>query len=712
MSKTKIFGISTIILLIMVALTLTMWLSLYKPGSSAVETRFTEEVGSFTINIDYDNTYGFVSNLDTTIYSSTNVDINSFTFELNSLCTWTESTLTLTVEQHVSEIIENNTVTLTRNGNTWTFDEPLDCPWGNAPTKGEVVSFFSKNVYRIDNAFKNKVYAEPFTPLTTFIDFPVADLVEYNPNAVTYESEHVDIIYDSTYGSVTNVNYDYTDSGDRAYVEFDNFEFTLNNNYRWIFDNITIHVISSYTSYGDVDINFTRNGNTWNGAATITVYSRNHSGGSSNNNNITLLNKKVLAATSDRYIIFNFPVADLVEEIPYNILTFDPAGGSVSPTTMEVTNGESVGTLPTPTRSAYRFAGWYIGDTLISSGDTWNYSADQTAVAHWVQQFTVTAGSNNNSQGTVSGTTGALDINSAISLTATPTEHYNFAYWLVNGAQVTQNPYTTTLTGNINAIAYFTPKTYTITPQSEDAARGTVSGGGNITYGNSITITATPTEHYTFSHWTLNGETVSGAGASYTFSPSGSGTYIAHFTPKQYTITIQSGDASLGIVSNALTNRTYDALTQISSTAYVSAMGYTLLYWKDDLGNKIYENPLNITLTRDSVYTAVFGKAVELNGICAVDINLISETTATEVVGYAALNGYSTDNLTSVHLWATPSKGYKFEYWTVDGEILTIDGTTPYTAVCDIPLSLVQGKIVVANFSKIDNGNISTDLNN
>ncbi len=710
MSKTKIFGISTIILLIMIALTLTMWLSLYRPDSNAVETRFTEEVSGFTINIDYDSTYGSVSNLDTTTYSSTSVEINSFTFDLNSLYTWKESTLTLTVEQHVTEIIQNNTVTLIRNGNTWTFDEPLDCPWGTGIIR---TSFLYDCDLKV--ASSNELFSEPFSALTTFIDFPVADLVEYNPNAVTYESEYVDIVYDSIYGAVTAVDAELSSSGPpylTRYVHINSFNFELNNSYIWNSDSITCSYSSTFGIQEEYE--FTRNGNTWSpssGSLSVIV-GEGPSGGVVVTPPSSMGKGNVYAATNDEYVTINFPVADLVEEIPYNILTFDPAGGSVSPTTMEVTNGESVGTLPTPTRVGYRFAGWYIGDTLISSGDTWNYSADQTAVAHWVQQFTVNAGSNNNSQGTVSGTTGALDINSSISLTATPTEHYNFAYWLVNGTQITQNPYTTTLTGNINAIAYFSPKTYTITPQSEDAVRGTVSGGGNITYGNTTTITATPTEHYTFSHWTLNGETVSGAGASYTFPPSGSGTYIAHFTPKQYTITIQSGDASLGIVSNALTNRTFDALTQITSTAYVSAIGYTLLYWQDDLGNKIYENPLNITLTRNSIYTAVFGKAVELNGICAVDINLISETIATEVVGYAALNGYSTDNLTSVHLWATPSKGYKFEYWTVDGQILTIDGTNPYTAVCDIPLELVQGKIVVANFSKIDKGNISTDLNN
>ncbi len=689
MSKTKIFGISTIILLIMIALSLTMWLSLYKPSSRAVNVTETLELLSFTFSIEYNNSYGELTEINgwtdstgTTLRNS-NVYLDSITFELNSAYIWISDSIDVTIAVSTEGDYPILNKTLVRSGNTWSLNDNSIYSFGN---------------WMIGSGWYG----------TASFTFPVAALVEENPNATTYEGECVDISYENIYGEITNIDTHAdpaisTTSKDRQLYSF---TFELNFQYNWAVDSVELYIDAVTTRYSGY-YTFVREGNVWtpvNGYIWV---------GSLPSIIIGAFQPTVYAATTQLLATINFPVADLVEEIPYNILTFDPAGGSVTPTTMEVTNGQSIGTLPTPTRSGYRFDGWYIGDTLISSGDTWNYSADQTAVAHWVQQFTVTAGSNNNAQGTVSGTTGALDINSSISLTATPTEHYNFAYWLVNGTQVTSNPYTTTLTSNINAIAYFTPKTYTITPQSEDNARGTVSGGGNITYGTPTTITATPTEHYIFSHWTLNGETVSGAGASYTFPPSGSGTYIAHFTPKQYTITIQSGDTSLGIVSNSLTNRTYDALTQITSTAYISAIGYTLLYWQDDLGNKIYENPLNITLTCNSTYTAVFGKAVELNGICAVDINLINDETNLAVVGTVSMNGYTMETgLDAVHLSAVPSKGYKFEYWTVDGQILTYDGTTPYTAVCDISLELVQGKIVVANFSKIDNSNVNDDTNN
>ena len=85
MSKTKIFGISTIILLIMVAISLTMWLSLYRPSSDASTTTYESEY----VDIVYDSTYGAITDIDAELSSSgppgftRYVHIYSFNFELN-----------------------------------------------------------------------------------------------------------------------------------------------------------------------------------------------------------------------------------------------------------------------------------------------------------------------------------------------------------------------------------------------------------------------------------------------------------------------------------------------------------------------------------------------------------------------------------------------------------------------------------------------------
>ena len=66
-------------------------------------------------------------------------------------------------------------------------------------------------------------------------------------------------------------------------------------------------------------------------------------------------------------------------------VTFDPNGGNVGESSRSVADGSSIGTLPTPSRSGYSFAGWFTaasGGTKIASS-TIVYS-DVTYYAHWI----------------------------------------------------------------------------------------------------------------------------------------------------------------------------------------------------------------------------------------------------------------------------------------------------------------------------------------
>ncbi len=67
-------------------------------------------------------------------------------------------------------------------------------------------------------------------------------------------------------------------------------------------------------------------------------------------------------------------------------VTFNPNGGSVTPTSKTVVSGSTYGDLPTPSKSGYSFDGWYTavsGGTKIVSTTTVSISADQTLYAHW-----------------------------------------------------------------------------------------------------------------------------------------------------------------------------------------------------------------------------------------------------------------------------------------------------------------------------------------
>ena len=66
-------------------------------------------------------------------------------------------------------------------------------------------------------------------------------------------------------------------------------------------------------------------------------------------------------------------------------VSFDSQGGSACES-MAVTYGTAYGTLPTPTRTNYTFAGWFTaaqGGTQITSASSVSITADHTLYAHW-----------------------------------------------------------------------------------------------------------------------------------------------------------------------------------------------------------------------------------------------------------------------------------------------------------------------------------------
>ena len=70
------------------------------------------------------------------------------------------------------------------------------------------------------------------------------------------------------------------------------------------------------------------------------------------------------------------------------VVTLDPNGGNVSPTSLTVKYNSTYGTLPTPTRTGYTFDGWYTspsgGEGVTSSTTVTNASA-HTLYAHWTE---------------------------------------------------------------------------------------------------------------------------------------------------------------------------------------------------------------------------------------------------------------------------------------------------------------------------------------
>lgn len=151
------------------------------------------------------------------------------------------------------------------------------------------------------------------------------------------------------------------------------------------------------------------------------------------------------------------------------LVTFDPNGGRVSPTSTAVTIGKKYGPLPTPNRYGYEFDGWYTketGGTKVTETTTVSTNLPATLYAHWTaKKCLVVLNANGGKIDTASGQV------STKSYTATYGSKYNFLPRPIR-------------TGGYNFDGWYTEQI----------------GGTKITSDTTVT---TAKDHILYAHWSL-----------------------------------------------------------------------------------------------------------------------------------------------------------------------------------------------------------------
>ena len=316
--------------------------------------------------------------------------------------------------------------------------------------------------------------------------------------------------------------------------------------------------------------------------------------------------------------------------------------------------------LTATANEGYSFVIWSDGNT--ENPRTVTVTSDTAFMAIFTEAVstpTITLTVNDETMGSASYT---MDGNTAV-LTATPNEGYEFTAW--NDGN-TENPRTVTVTSDTAFVAIFTETetTPTITVTVNDATMG------SATYtldGNTAVLTATPNESYVFTGWN-DGNTENPR----TITVTSDTAFTAIFTETETapTITVTVNDATMG-------SATY---TMDGDTAVLTATpneGYVFTGWND--GNT--ENPRTVTVTSDTVFTAIFTEAGTTPTI-TVTVNDATMGSAT----------YTMDGNTAV-LTATPNEGYSFVIWndgnTENPRTVTITSDTAFMAIFS-PASSLQ----------------------
>ncbi len=301
---------------------------------------------------------------------------------------------------------------------------------------------------------------------------------------------------------------------------------------------------------------------------------------------------------------------------------------------------------------------------------------------------TVTGGNADKTSGVAQGETVTLT-----PPTTAPEQGKEFDKWQVVSGDITITNNTFVMpASDVEVKALYKWHEYSITVYG-----GNANGKSTAHYGETIQLNAnTPETGKEFANWTVDspsGLTIDGATATMTtFTMPESDVVIrANFTDKEYTITVNSNNATFGTakVVGDVTKGTYATEYTLS---YEPADGYRLASWTVSPSSVTVGENLKFLMPAENVtITAVFEKIV-------VPTHNVTVTGGTVNGGTGVATVAEGDTVTITA--SDPSTGYEFTGWTVTSPSgLSLVSTTASTTTFTMPKADVA---ITANFAKVN----------
>ncbi|MDD2765577.1 MAG: tail fiber domain-containing protein [Opitutaceae bacterium] len=171
----------------------------------------------------------------------------------------------------------------------------------------------------------------------------------------------------------------------------------------------------------------------------------------------------------------------------------------------------------------YRFVQWTDGATVVSTDASFTFAA--TVARALTANFDVSAAGvynltllrNNTLAGTASPGSGGYANGSVVTLTANPNPSWAFDSWSgdIGGANAGSASINVTMNQDRTIQANFVRTTVTLSIAANNAAYGSVAGGGTLPAGTATTVTATAYPGYAFVNWIDAGNNVVSSANAY-----------------------------------------------------------------------------------------------------------------------------------------------------------------------------------------------------
>ena len=255
------------------------------------------------------------------------------------------------------------------------------------------------------------------------------------------------------------------------------------------------------------------------------------------------------------------------------VVTFNANGGSVDESIRRVVAGSTVGTLPTPTRTGYSFAGWWTaatGGTQISASTV--VAGDMTCFARWKAIYTVTFDANG---GSVDESSRRVVADSTVGTLPTPTRTgYSFAGWWTSATGGAQISASTKITGAVTYYAHWAVNQCQVTFNANGGS--VIEASRMVAEGGPVGTLPTPTRSgYIFDGWFTSESEGTQISASTVISCAV--TYYAHWTwTDQPILTIDPAGVLTGVDLNGYTDIVVPVgVTSIGSSAFKGCSGLT-----------------------------------------------------------------------------------------------------------------------------------------